>query len=138
RRSEPFGQPDRRVVLLVDAVDDLIPAEGIEDPVDGRRGAFECVALAVRAAYQAPAHLAPGPAARFTARVPRAEPADPSARLLLDDREHRVAEQAPGSRDLGQRPPRTVSRRRPTDEAHGLGVLGHGGKAVEVVLNGWT
>src|SRR5262245_5937716 len=39
-RSQTFCELDRWRILLVDAVDDMVPAESVESPIDGRGGAF--------------------------------------------------------------------------------------------------
>src|SRR3546814_5758163 len=45
-RPQPLRDPLRRRVAGVDAVDDVVPAQVLEGPVDGSGAHFRCVALA--------------------------------------------------------------------------------------------
>src|SRR5262249_19366756 len=74
-RAEAPRELERRRVRGVDAVDALRPTEGIEGPVDRRRGTLAGVAFAPGRANQAPADFG----ARPSFGPPRPEPADPAA-----------------------------------------------------------
>src|SRR5690606_29291382 len=85
-RAEPLGKPDRAHVCPVDAVDDRVPLELVEHPVQDGDGAFKGVALALSAGKQAPSHLASRPAAVVAPRLPRADAPEPASGRLFDYR----------------------------------------------------
>src|SRR5690554_5299677 len=64
-RAEPFGQPDRGVIVRMDGVDHFVPAQMFERPVDCRDRRFGRETLAPRSTMQAPADLGAGPAFRL-------------------------------------------------------------------------
>src|SRR4029079_681751 len=84
RRAQLLCHPLRGEIVLVAAVDDLLPAAHVEGVVHGGGGAFAGVTLAPVFAQDAPAHFRLRPA--FW--VPRPEAAPPLARCLLAHREH--------------------------------------------------
>src|SRR5262245_11553684 len=70
-RSQAEREFDRWRVGFVDAVDDVIPAETVERPIDRGDCAFVGQALPCGAALHAPADFVAGPIAFLAARTPR-------------------------------------------------------------------
>src|SRR5690606_18552644 len=94
-RAELDRDALRSRVLRVDDVNDLVPAEMPEGPVDRSDGRLGRVAAPPTGRHDHPADLRPRP----TFRHPRADPTDPLAARLLEHREHREALEIPRACD---------------------------------------
>ena len=100
-RPEALRHPDRRTVGVVDRVDDLRPAEGVDRPVDRRGGGLPGVAPPPARPQDPPADLRAGP----PERLQRTDPAHPVAGLPFDHREHAEALDLPAADGADERAP---------------------------------
>src|SRR5690606_12778790 len=112
-RTEPLRHLLRRHVGGRDAVDDVLPAEVRERPVDRRGHRLDGIALAPGLWMEGIADLVARPAIR----PPRPGLPDPQPGFLLDHGEHGEALQHPRPRHLQEPPPRGAARQLPADVA---------------------
>src|SRR5690606_20134391 len=128
RRPEALGHLLRRQVLRRDAVDEVVPAQVRQRPVDrGGRG-FGGVALAPGIGMEGIADLVARPALG----LPRPGLAKPEAAVPVDDREHAEALQHPRTGLLQEPAPSRGARSMAANVTRGLLVTDQLGEAVEV------
>jgi hypothetical protein len=106
-RAQALGERYRAAVFRGDAVDRLRPAQFLEGPIHGCRGALEGVALSPSLPDQSPSDFRSRP----VFRLPGADAADPVPALLFDHREHRKAPDRPCAGHGAQGAPRARNPR---------------------------
>src|SRR3546814_177238 len=127
-RPQPLRDPLRRRVAGVDAVDDVVPAQVLEGPVDGSGARFRCVALAPGTRVERIADLVARPAFR----LPRPDLPHPQATGLLDHAEHPETLHHPRPWLPEDAAPGLRARHTPADEAGGVRIALHPGDTVEI------
>src|SRR3546814_20627928 len=109
---------------LVDAVDDVVPAQVLEGPVDGSGARFRCVALAPGTRVERIADLVARPAYR----LPRPDLPHPQATGLLDHAEHPATLHHPPPLLPEEAAPGLRARNTPAADACGVGIDQHLGQ----------
>jgi hypothetical protein len=111
-------------------MDHLRPAERTEGPVHRRRCSLGCVSAIPGVTNQAPTDFS----ARPPFRVPRSQASNPTARCLLDHREHRKALQVPRASHQHESAPSECARLRTANKMRRLSV-GHESRPRTEVLH---
>ena len=100
-RSKPNRECDRARVFRMDAVDDIVPCQLGEGPVDRAGCSLDRITLTPGLLDQAPADFG----ARPPFRLPGPDSAEPAGRPFFDHRKHAESLQRPGSSHRGHAPP---------------------------------